>query len=356
MSDLEQRVKILEQKVKMLEETLQTLKATGSVNAVLDGRTLDFKKENEAAACLSRANAELDEQIKRAISGAGTFSDDVPTDLRYFSYKEETGMVDSYTKEENAALSGLAGKGLRITRYKGFENDKIIIPNEINGRPVISIGEKAFINVPASEVILPKSLKAIFKNAFNGCSYLKHIDLPDTIEHLGSWCFAHSGIEDITLPPLLDKVPEYCCYTCKRLKKVSLGKRITVIGKSAFQKCVQLREIPLPETLLEVESGAFQETSIGTIVFPSGVKKVAKDMFSGQFARPSREVVCVFLGKNTTVEARDYEPFYCASLIYCLSGSNIQRIARERAIPIKPLSAFEMKKSFDSLGGSPAVL
>lgn len=68
MSDLEQRVKILEQKVKMLEETLQTLKATGSANTVSNGQTLDFKKENEAAACLSKANAELDEQIKKAVN------------------------------------------------------------------------------------------------------------------------------------------------------------------------------------------------------------------------------------------------------------------------------------------------
>lgn len=253
-------------------------------------------------------------------------------------------MINSYMKEENAALSGFAGKGLRITRYKGFETGRIVIPNEINGQPVISIGEKAFINVPASEVILPKSLKAILGSAFDGCSNLKRIDLPDTIEYLGTYCFARSGIENITLPPLLNKVPDYCCYMCKRLKKVSLGTQITVIGKSAFQKCVQLREISLPETLREVESESFRETSIGTMIFPSGVKRVSKDIFSGQYAHSSRKVVCVFLGRNTTVDARDYEPFYCASLIYCLPGSNIQLLAREKAIPIKPLSAFKMKE------------
>ena len=54
-------------------------------------------------------------------------------------------------------------------------------------------------------------------------------------------------------------------------------------------------------------------------------------------------MVCVFLGKNTVIEGRSYESFQLVGQIYCLPGSNVQKYAREHAIPMKPLSEFDLE-------------
>ena len=360
MSDLEQRVRTLETKVKILEETLetlknmrtseqmedfikqkkQTLKMVSLINSVADKPSFDFDEEEEAVDHLSQVKRTIDDQIRTALKDAGTFSDDLPGDPRYFNYEVESGMA------KNAALNTFAGKGLRITAYNGFETDRVIIPNEIDGQPVISIGEKAFMNATVSEVVLPKSLKAILDGAFKGCSRLRHIDIPNTTEYLGEDCFDDSGIEELVFPIRMTKVPDSCCRNCKQLERVAFGPQVTTIGDYAFSGCTKLRKVSLPDSLLDVNYMSFRDTSICTMIFPRSVKKVSgntfgnRDISVGRYhARSEREVVCVFLGKDTVVDLINT----CISLIYCLPGSKIQQIAREHHIPIKPLSEFRME-------------
>lgn len=365
MNDLEQRVKTLETKVKVLEETLETLKnmslseQMGSfiqsrqkslrmvelLNSVSDDEKLDFEKERAMLENVREAKRNVDEQLSRAIKNESILSEDYPDDPRYFNYEIETGkeQTDIGPPDVVSALAPYVGKGIRITSYNGFETERVIVPKEIDGYTVVSIGEKAFMNAPISEVVLPKSLKAILREAFRGCSNIKHIDLPDTIEYLGSYCFADSGIVDLVLPSSLTKVPNVCCCSCKQLKKVSFGTRVTTIGHAAFRGCSEIREISLPESLLNVEAKSFEGTSISTMIFPSNVKQVSKETFGDKYTRRKHDVVCVFLGKETVVDVESFETFPLVSLIYCLPGSKIQQIARERKIPMKPLSDFRME-------------
>lgn len=365
MNDLEQRVKTLETKVKVLEETLETLKnmslseQMGSfiqsrqkslrmvelLNSVSDDEKLDFDKERETLNNVRAAKNTVDAQISQALRNVGTFSDDFPDDPRYFNYEIETGMTtNSFWKrqEKNPALERFAGKGLRITAYNGFETNRVIIPREINGQPVISIGEKAFMNATISEVILPKSIKAILGEAFSGCKNLKKIDLPETLEYMGSSCFAESGLTELAFPNALKNIPSLCCDGCGEMETISIGRQVKKIEYMAFSGCRKIRSVTLPESLSEIGSEAFGGTSITTIIFPSGMNKVDKEVFEegySSYSRNQRNVVCVFLGKDTTIDGR----LENVSLIYCLPGSKIQQAARQYSIPIKPLSEFRME-------------
>ena len=365
MNDLEQRVKTLETKVKVLEETLETLKnmslseQMGSfiqsrqkslrmvelLNSVSDDEKLDFDKERETLNNVRAAKNTVDAQISQALRNVGTFSDDFPDDPRYFNYEIETGMTTNSLwkrQEKNPALERFAGKGLRITAYNGFETNRVIIPREINGQPVISIGEKAFMNATISEVILPKSIKAILGKAFSGCKNLKKIDLPETLEYMGSFCFAESGLTELAFPNALKNIPSFCCDGCGEMETISIGRQVKKIEYMAFSGCRKIRSVTLPESLSEIGSEAFGGTSITTIIFPSGMNKVDKKVFEegySSYSRNQRNVVCVFLGKDTTIDGR----LENVSLIYCLPGSKIQQAARQYSIPIKPLSECRME-------------
>ena len=365
MSDLEQRVKALESKVKLLEETLETLKnmslseQMGSfiqsrqkslrmielINSVSDDEKLDFDKERETLENVRSAKKNMDEQIAQALKNTVIFSDDFPDDPRYFNYEVEKGMTTNTLwkrQEKNPVLDRFVGKGLRITAYNGFETNRVIIPSKINGQPVISIGEKAFKNATISEVIFPKSIKVILDGAFSGCKNLKQIDLPEALEYLGSFCFAKSGITELDFPNSLKSIPSFCCNGCSEMETISIGRQVKKIEYMAFSGCSKIRSVTLPESLSEIGSEAFSETSISTIIFPSGMSKVDKEVFKDRYSsylRNQRKVICVFLGKDTTIDGR----LANVSMIYCLPGSKIQQAAREYSIPIKPLSEFRME-------------
>lgn len=367
MNDLEQRVKTLETKVKMLEETLETLKnmslseQMGSfiqsrqkslrmvelLNSVSDDDKLDFDKERASLDNVRTAKQNIDAQIAQAVMNAGTFSDDFPDDPRYFTYEIESGVITDWWHENEKvkcnALTSLVGKGIRITGYNGFETERIVVPKEIEGLPVLTIGEKAFINAPFSELILPKTIKALLRGAFSGCVNLKYIDLPDDLTFVDRDCFQNSGLEEITLPNSLREIAHGCFSGCKNLSKVILGSNVTKIDTYVFNGCSKLKDISLPESLKEIGYHTFTDTAISILIIPQGVKTVSHELFAHSHTRSNRQVTCVFLGAETEVTVKKYETFYKVTMIYCLPGSAVQKFAREQKISIKPISEFRME-------------
>jgi uncharacterized coiled-coil protein SlyX len=371
MNDLEQRIKALESKVQILEETLetlknmslteqmgsyikkkkQTLKMVDLLNAIADEPELDFSIEEKSVERISLAKKRIDSQIEVALMNSDSFSEQVSVDPRYFEYEEETGMITDYWGKpiQCREIQKYAKQGLRIISYNGFETERVVIPNEIEGRPVISIGEKVFMNASISEVVLPNSLKAILKQAFEGCENLSSISLPDELTYIGSDCFKRSGLEKFDCPRSISVIPSSCFHYCKRLSKVHLGTSVKKIEYFAFDDCENLSNIALPESLIEMEDACLANTAIKVIIIPQNVAKMHCESFSGNLweisAKHKHKIVCVFLGKDTEIFTTVGKKSILSrvSLIYCLPGSKIQRIAREHSIPIKPISEFRME-------------
>lgn len=367
MSDLEQRVKLLEEKVKHLEEMVTTLKnmqlseemesyiqsktktikMMDLLNAVSDSAdaSIDMSTQKGAIANIQARKTAIDQQIATALKGTGTFSDNFPDDPRYFNYEVETGCdLDWQDKPVSVKeLSAYVQKGIRITAYNGFDSERIIVPKEINGLPVISIGPKAFENASISELILPSSIVAICNSAFKGCKKLNKIDLPNHLIYLGRYAFAYSGISSLTFPDSLSVINSSCCSNCKNLTTAILGKATTTLSYHAFSECPNLSQISLPESTKVIEDGAFGDTSIRVLILPSKMKSIDHDAFKG-YERRSTKVTCVFLGRDTEVKADRYNSFSAVECIYCLPGSNAQQFARQHNISIKPLSEFRMEE------------
>lgn len=348
MSDLEQRVDALEKKIKLLEETLETLKnmnlseqmegyiqaksravkMVDLLNQVSDEPSLDIEQERLNLERIKASKTTVDNQISQALKNTKTFSDAFPDNSKYFDYEA-------------------IGTGLRITGYSGFDSDRVIVPKEINGQPVISIGEKAFKNAPFSELILPKSIQAIRNNAFEGCKNLTHIALPEGLLGLGKECFSKSGLEEFDCPDSMLYVSEKCFMDCKNLSRVHLGKSIARIDFAAFSGCSSLSQVLLGQSIKKIDSCCFLGTSITTMVFPEEFETISESAFGSPYHHyhynNDNGISCVFLGTKTEVTnvISGSSKFGNVSLIYCLPGSNIQKYAREHNIPIKPLSEFK---------------
>ena len=362
--DYERRIQALEARVQALENALKKERAAQVPDAQAQEKVTaqsspapavqtpeKAPEQSLAAAAETREKTPEQSPAQQTVSAQLRAALDAPADPSCFQYMPEPGTATGFwnNQEPERALQKLVGKGLRITAYTGFDAERVVIPAKIGGLPVVSIGEKVFKNTTVSEVILPESIKAILREAFSGCKRLQHIDLPDGLEYLGSHCFASSGLTALHFPDRLKTIPEGCCGGCANLSDVTFGQQVQTIQGSAFHACKKLPTVSFPESLLRVDNDAFETTAITRFIFPAGVQEVGDVKHSRFYIEPrypefDRTIpdspVLVFLGMDAVLKIID--PTNIA-LIYCLPGSKVQQIARDKGIPVRPLSEFQME-------------
>lgn len=119
------------------------------------------------------------------------------------------------------------------------------------------------------EVILPRNLKTIPSNLFYGCTNLKQIDIPESVNKLDPYAFCKCGLTSLTIPEKVTSLPQWMCNSCNELKHVTLHTGITGIGEGAFALCKSLSAIVYEGTETENFSLKFHEglTTLGDLVF-----------------------------------------------------------------------------------------
>lgn len=91
--------------------------------------------------------------------------------------------------------------GFAIKRYRGI-GERVEVPSQIEGRPVIAIEKKAFLS----------------------CKTIREIRIPDTIEEIGDWAFAHAeGLKTICVPNHSLRHGKELFLGCKRLREIVLA-------------------------------------------------------------------------------------------------------------------------------------
>lgn len=111
------------------------------------------------------------------------------------------------------------------------------------GRVLVKADYALFRNV--EEYVIPQGVRTIQDYAFNGMN-LKRITIPDSVIFIGQYAFADCRLlDDVVLPPRIDK-----------------------IRKATFQNCTSLSTVKLTKATYRIETGAFTGTAIRAIEFP----------------------------------------------------------------------------------------
>ena len=123
-------------------------------------------------------------------------------------------------------------KSYTLRKYKGDEK-VVIIPEMYGGKPVTILFDGIFAgHDEICSIIFPDTVTDLGEFVFDGCSNLKHIELPKFI-------------------------PPYAFKDCKALKKVVCGSGMRKIKSWAFGGCNSLKEVIYgPE--VEVSKDAFE--------------------------------------------------------------------------------------------------
>jgi len=216
-----------------------------------------------------------------------------------------------------------------ITDCDEAATGELVIPNTIQGNPVVYIGEAAFercarltrVTIPEGvtnigprafsditlleEILLPQSLINIQEDAFSycmnlrnlvlppnlftiserafyACSSLRKVIIPDRVISTGKSVFEFCWrLEEITFGNNLVGISDYTCFRCENLKKVTLKGNIRRIGAHAFQSCEKLAEISLPLSVTRIGDYAFASAkSLRSVNIPNNVVNIGSYAFN----------------------------------------------------------------------------
>ena len=102
------------------------------------------------------------------------------------------------------------------------------------------------------------NFKYFLDNAFNNCSSLTTINLPDSLTSIGQSTFNNcSSLTTINFPDSLTSIEYIAFQNCSSLTTINFPDSLTSIENSAFQSCISLNTINLPNSLVLIHYNAF---------------------------------------------------------------------------------------------------
>ena len=180
---------------------------------------------------------------------------------------------------------------VELVGYEGVHpSGAFVIPAEVNGYSLTSIGRYAFVNCTGlTSVTIPNSVTRICRYAFSGCIGLTSVTIPEGVTEIGSKAFYQcTRLTSVTIPKSvtgIEGVTELgsgIFIECTRLTSVTLesnfivssgssmvyifgdqvleyviGDAVTSIGTSAFMGCTGLTSITISEGVTSIGTSAF---------------------------------------------------------------------------------------------------
>lgn len=283
------------------------------------------------------------------------------------------------------------GSGYLVEGIPLVIEGKVVIPSEVDGKPIVGFTEYGFRNcTKITSIIIPDTITSYgeigrkydpFANCtnlrrvkfsrgattvkgFEGCEMLKEVNLPDEVEKfLGAF------------------------NNCSNLTKISLGKNFKNLGQGgSLQYCTELKEISvsksnlyfrvennclilknensvyygtagavIPDGISKIERNAFVYTGLTEITIPSSVEEIGESAFAN-----CKGLTKVVFESGPIAPKLDESLFsYCENLETVILPNNIQRLPRLifhkcRKIKVKlPASVIEIQpSSFRDCGGA----
>ena len=130
-----------------------------------------------------------------------------------------------------------------------YETDISVDNTELEGIPIVGIGENALYNdTKINSLSLPSSIERVKSGAFWKASNLKNVTFADKgkgLKTIGMYAFADcSSLESIDLSnSSITEIPMNAFSNCTSLKTVKLPPTVTKIADDAFADCKKLEEI-----------------------------------------------------------------------------------------------------------------
>ena len=167
----------------------------------------------------------------------------------------------------------------------------IYIPFTVNGIAVTGLATGIFAyNDRIKRVVLQPNIKVLNGYTFCRARNLEVVECTAQIETASNCEFYFTPIRRVELPNLKGTLAQSIFKQCPLLEYVDIGS-VTALGKTAFDKCFNLREIKIASPVESIGEGAFfycvNLRTVDNIVAPNVTKSIGKGAF--MICRPTYE-------------------------------------------------------------------
>lgn len=166
------------------------------------------------------------------------------------SLEAESEVLQTSGVEGGYEYADIAG-GVVITKYRYNGYGNLIVPETLDGKKVLKIGDKAFYGCSGfSGITLPKGLQSIGNEAFRICTGITSIEIPEGVTIIGNSAFEScTRLSRVSFPSTLVNIENQAFWSCDVLNNVIIPEGVISIGWEAFSCCDFLETVRLPNSL-----------------------------------------------------------------------------------------------------------
>lgn len=259
------------------------------------------------------------------------------------------------------------------TVRRGTAIGDIVIPSMHDGIKVSCVGSFSYSDEVIS-VFICEGVDSIEENAFSRCSNLQSIVIPQSVDYIGSSSFSYcTSLKSITFPSSVSEMGTLILNGCSGIESIvipclntSLGNaygegtyfvnvpesltEIKILGgkslpSGAFQGCIMLMNIELPNTLESIGDYAFNGcSSLTNITIPSGIITIGNNTFAG--CSSLKQIILpeglISIGRNSFIG--------CEGLEEIKLPSSVQIIEDQAFYNCSGLTYFVIPESLKTIG------
>ncbi|HBL40666.1 MAG TPA: hypothetical protein DDY98_03485 [Ruminococcaceae bacterium] len=193
---------------------------------------------------------------------------DSVTSISYSAFKNCTNLESFHIGKSVAYIEwGIFGGSTKLKNitvdaqnpYFCVEDSKILFSKD----------KKTLLAYPSAtgDYTIPNGVTEI-RGAFEGCTGLKTVKIPDSVTTIGDCSFRScTGLTSVDIPDSVTDIGNYAFTSCTALSTVKLGNSVSAIRARAFLSCTQLTSITIPASVKYIGGDAFNQLSFGNATF-----------------------------------------------------------------------------------------
>lgn len=270
------------------------------------------------------------------------------TDPAAFTFLPAANMITGY----NVALGGT----------------DVVIPSEIGGVKVLTIGNNAFEKKGITSLVLPEGITKIGRSAFSNsssggtqnslqglvlpsslitidasafynCKGVGDLVIPDSVVTIGHSSFTGAEVTSLTLGNNVTTIDANAFKGNKISGKVSIPESVTTIGVSAFESNSTLTEINIPSQVTTIANNAFKLCDIKKLVIPSTVTQIGSNSFES----------------NSNLESVEFSEGLVSMGASAFAGCRLQKLVLPDSLTTLGTSAFSNNRVLNEIHLGPNI-
>lgn len=211
------------------------------------------------------------------------------TDPDAFTFLPAANMITGYDVSKGGTDVVIPSEinGVKVTTIGNNAFDKKGITSVVLPEGITKIGRSAFANSSSGGtqnslqgLVLPESLITIDQSAFYNCTGVGDLIIPDNVITVGHSAFAGAEVTSLTLGSSVKTIDPNAFKNNKISGKVTIPESVTTIGASAFEANLTLSEINIPSQVTSIANNAFKMCNLKNVVIPATVTQIGSSAFA----------------------------------------------------------------------------